>query len=288
MLKGNRITKIVSVICIIAALLCGTYSVAAAAFRYISFENASVDSSTYNLTEGANTYPFIRKGDFRAPVLTSSQKYRGSYGIAYQMDPTSGTAADGNTTDKSQHRIISGNDQNPLTFGQKKYWGFAVKLDSTMEDPDSTTQIFQWWQGAPMSPPLELRLIHSGSDTTFKYELVYRNNTTTANPSACKPIYQGTITKGTWNTFVIMTILRNTNDSQDGEVKLWQNGTQLCDWLGRVGYGDGIVYAGTSYTPNTNFDVFFGPYRPRQMKNLKMYFDQVRYTDTYSEANPDN
>jgi len=107
-----------------------------------------------------------------------------------------------------------------------------------------------------MSPPLEIRLKPGGSGNTFNFEIWVRNNTTTANPSSGIQVYQGTIQSGQWNTFELMTIMRNTSDTQDGELKLWLNGTQVKDWFGRVGYSAGIVYAGNSYTPNTNFDSF--------------------------------
>jgi hypothetical protein len=253
--------------------------------RFIDLENASLSSSKV-LTDGGFTYPFIVKGTYNNPSLTTSERFRGCNSIIYSMPPT--TASGSVTNDKSQHRIFSGADPNALGLGEKKYFGMALKLDANMPQNTSSVQFFQIWQGTPMSPPLEMRLMPGGSSSTFKYEVRIRNNQTTANPSAGTPIYSGTMVRGQWNTFVLMTVLRTINDSQDGEIKLWQNGVQKIQWFGRCGYDNGIIYAGSANTPNPNFDSFFGPYRPCQNVSLKMYFDEVRYGGSFSETSPDN
>ncbi len=253
--------------------------------RIIDLENASLGTGSI-LTDDGYSYAFITKGTYNTPYITNSDQYRGCNSIAYAMPPT--TVSGSITNDKSQHRIFSGSDANALAFGVKKYFGFAIKPNNAMPQPTSTVQIFQVWQGTPMSPPVELRLMPGGSGATFNYELRIRNNNTTANPSAGVSVYSGTISRGQWNTFVIMTIMRNTADSQDGQIKLWQNGTLMIQWNGRAGYADGIVYAGTAYTPNAKFDAFFGPYRPCQNVSLLLYYDEIRYGGAYTEADPDN
>jgi Polysaccharide lyase len=251
--------------------------------RLISFENSTF-AGNYDLTESGIVYRFIKKGTFYAPPVIAGNAYSGHNCIQYQV--AGSTAQGGETTDKSQHRIFSGSDANALTFGAKKYFGFAMKIGTNMPQPSNTVQFFQIWQGTPMSPPLEVRLKPGGSGNTFNFEVWIRNNSTTANPSSGIQVYQGTIQRGQWNTFVLMTIMRNTNDSQNGQIKLWLNGTQVKDWTGRAGYSGGIVYAGSSYTPNANFDAFFGPYRPCQQLVLNMYFDQVKYAGAYADAIP--
>jgi len=253
--------------------------------RYFDFENSSLSPTDYSLTNNGYTAAFITKGTYSNPQLTTAEFYKGATSIVYQMPHT--TASGSVTNDKSQHRIFSGSESLAMGFDDKRYYGFAVKLDALTEQPTAACQLFQIWQGTPMSPPVELSLIPGGTGNTFNFKLCIRNNTTTANPSADVTIYSGTIQKGAWNTFVLMAIMCNTTDPQNGELKLWLNGTQVLDWFGRAGYADGIIYAGNPYTPNTNFDTFFGPYRPCQLANIKMYYDQVRYATTYSAANPD-
>lgn len=252
---------------------------------FIDFEGASIASSNFYLTNNGVTYPFITKGTYVNPVLTTLEHFKGNSSIVYQMPQT--TISGSVTNDKSQHRIFGGSDVVAMGFNDKRYFGFAVKLDDLTEQPVLPCQLFQIWQGTPMSPPVDLSIAPGGSGNTFVIKLFIRNNSTTANPSAATTIYTGSIQKGVWNTFVLMSIMRNTQDTQDGEIKLWVNGGEVVRWFGRVGYANGIVYAGNPYTPNAKFDAFFGPYRACQNANIKMYYDQVKYATTYSAADPD-
>lgn len=253
--------------------------------RYFDFEDASLSTTDYSLTDNGYTAAFITKGTYSNPQLTTAEAYAGTTSIVYQMPHT--TVSGSVTNDKSQHRIFSGSESLAMGFDDKRYYGFAVKLDALTEQPTAACQLFQIWQGTPMSPPVELSLIPGGTGNTFNFKLAIRNNTTTANPSADVTIYSGTIQKGTWNLFVVMAIMSTTSEAQNGEIKLWLNDTQVVDWFGRAGYADGIIYAGNPYTPNAKFDTFFGPYRPCQAANIKMYYDQVRYATTYAAAKPD-
>lgn len=253
--------------------------------RYIDFEDASISTSNYYLTSNSYVYNFITKGTYSKPLITTSEHFKGNKSIVYQMPHT--TVVGSETNDKSQHRLFGGSDAIAMGFNEKKYYGFAVKLDNLTEQPTAPCQLFQVWQGTPMSPPVDLSIAPGGSGNTFVIKLFIRNNSTTANPSAATTIYTGSIQKGEWNTFVLMTIMRNTTDTANGEIKLWQNGVEVIDWFGRVGYADGIIYAGNSYTPNAKFDTFFGPYRACQKANIKMYYDQIRYATTYAAANPE-
>jgi hypothetical protein len=251
--------------------------------RYINFSTSTFGPGD-TLNDNGYQYAFITKGTYSNPVLTTAEHYGVGTSIVYQMPHTtiSGTV----TNDKSQHRICSGSEAGAMGFGDKRYYGFAVKLDNLTEQPLAACQLFQIWQGTPMSPPIDLSVVPGGSGSTINIRLSYRNNTTTANPSAGLTIYTGTIQKGVWNTFELMTILRNTTDTQDGEVTLWLNSTQVVDWFGRAGYANGIIYAGNSYTPNAKFDTFFGPYRDCQLANYKAYYDQVKYALDFASANP--
>jgi hypothetical protein len=62
------------------------------------------------------------------------------------------------------------------------------------------------------------------------------------------------------------------------------------NWTGAVGYNPTtIAYrnppAGTD-NPNTAFDVFFGPYREQQATAQELFYDEIRWADTFSDAQP--
>jgi Dockerin type I domain/PEP-CTERM motif len=74
-----------------------------------------------------------------------------------------------------------------------------------------------------------------------------------------------------------------------GQIELWQNGTQLVNWTGAVGYNPSTIPynppTGLS-DPNQKFDVFLGPYRPTQNTQQEEFFDEARWADTYADAVP--
>jgi Polysaccharide lyase len=257
----------------------------------ITFENASIvpgSNNTGYLIDGGVQYATVTKGtvgvNYLDQLITSAEKYKGNYSIQFQMPRT--TVLGSITNDKVQNRIISGSQTGALHLGDTRYFGFAVKLDTSMEQPLSPCQLFQIWQGGPMGPPLSLDVTSGGSGNTIKFRVWIRNNETQANPSAGIQIYLGSIQKGVWNKFVIMVTMRTTADENDGQIKLWLNGNKVLNWNGRAGYYNGIIYGGVGYTPNANFDVFFGPYRDCQQAIVNMYFDQVKHATSYADAIP--
>lgn len=79
------------------------------------------------------------------------------------------------------------------------------------------------------------------NDTTnvVTWKIWVLNNDTLGNPSA-QPIVLdgGTIPFDTWTTFVVMLIPDYTGD---GQIKVWENGTQVIAWIGKVGYDPSTI-----------------------------------------------
>ena len=172
---------------------------------------------------------------------------------------------------------------------QDRYLGFAVDIPSAGFQPPARggVQLAQWFQGSPYSPPLSITITRETSAGATFQVLVY-NNTTGGNPSS-QPIIVGTGTMSldTWTPLVVHAVM---NYQGQGEVGLWENGVQLFDWTGSVGYDPTTIPyknppAGTS-PPNSLFDVFFGPYREQQATTQTFYFDEIRWADTYADASP--
>ncbi len=266
-------------------------------FRHITAETASPTNAVINsdgsLTESGVTYACIYKPTpqatwVRTPWISPSQYYLGSHAIGMEIDPVSTYAL--SDVDKVNHRLESGNDSFALTFGNKRYTGFALKLPSAnFQIPDSGRKLMlaQWWQGSPYGPPVRMEITNATSNVvTFRFWVL--NNDTLGNPSSVPiDIGGGTIAFDQWNTFVVMLIPDYTGS---GQIKVWQNGTQIVTWTGKVGYDPSTIPynnppPGTS-NPNQNFDVFYGPYRDRQNKKHQVFYDEVKFADTYSEAAP--
>ena len=264
-------------------------------YRHITAETTSpydaVINSDGSLTEDGVTYACIYKpvpqaSWVRTPWISPTQAYTGDHSIGLEVDPQTDYAS--GAVDKVQQRLSSGDDSFALTWGVKRYTGFAVELPSAnFQIPTDRLMIAQWWQGAPYGPPVRIEITN---DTTnvVTWKVWVLNNDTLGNPSA-EPIVidGGTIPFDTWTTFVVMLIPDYTGS---GQIKVWQNGTQVIDWTGKVGYDPSTIPynnppAGTA-NPNNAFDVFYGPYRNTQDTKQQMFFDEIKFTDTYSEAVP--
>jgi Polysaccharide lyase len=278
-------SSIVTAVIMIAPLASAPAS--AQVYRSISGEGAAITAPSFDLAENGRTYRFITKGDHADPWISPTVAFKGTHSIAGEMPPTSGTASDGSTTDKSQHRVIAGNETDALGFMQDRCTGFAVRLETNFQNPDQPVQIFQWWQGTPFSPPLELRV--KTQNNALAWELVYRNDQLGRGPTAAAVLTSGGMSVNNWYRFVVCTKMSYSTSDGMGNVKVWLNGASKIDMNGIYGYDPTInyPYAGSSYKANAKFDIFFGLYRPRQAKRHKLFFDQVRYGVSRSDVDPD-
>ena len=221
------------------------------------------------------------------PWIDTTHSYNGHKSVGFEIEPTPAPAD--KQTDKVQLRISHADDSSALGFGNTRYLGFAVDIPSaSFQAPtQGAVQLAQWWQGSPYTPPLSVA-ITGGSAGAANYEVIAYNDATLGNPSSM-PVVLGTgaIALDTWTTFVVQTTM---NYSGNGQVKLWQNGSELVDWNGTVGYDPTTIPyknppAGAA-NPNSAFDVFFGPYREQQSTEQEFYFDEIRWADSFASALP--
>jgi hypothetical protein len=268
-------------------------------FHYISGETWAPAAATVNadgsLTESGSTYTAIFKPStpppdwVKLPWIDSTNAFNGLHSVGFEIDPHTPDPGSGTPTDKVQLRVSHAGESSDLEFDNKRYLGFDVKLPSAAFQAPTlgAVQIAQWWQGSPYTPPLSL-VVDGGTTSAANYELIVHNNSTLGNPSAPTIVLgTGTIPYDTWTTFVVMTIM---DFSGAGQVKLWQNNTQLLAWTGSDAYDPTTIPyknppPGTP-NPNSAFDVFIGPYRDQQNTTQRELFDEVRWADTFADATP--
>ena len=291
-------SKSASGACVLAASVIGSCAVARGAlYRTITGETGGTTQATVNpdgsLSESAVNYAAIFKPTtpppsyVHLPWVDTTRSYNGHNSIGFQIDPTPAPAI--HETDKAQLRVSHAGDSSDLEFGNKRYLGFAIDIPSATFQPPTqgAVQVAQWWQGSPYTPPLSVT-ITGGTPSAAKYEVRVYNNATLGNPSSVPLVLgTGTIPLDTWTPFVVMSIM---DYSGQGQVKLWQDGTQLIGWTGAVGYDPTTIPynnppAGTA-NPNAAFDVFIGPYREQQSTRQQFFYDEVRWADTFAQATP--
>ena len=256
--------------------------------RYVDAQAASIDGA-WVLTDNAISYNPVLKGDPDDVWISPSQSYNSTgNSIGIRFYPTDGSAG---STDKLTYPLVIGNASfAPPTNGTVGYYnGFAVKFLSAtdFQTPAGKVLCFQWWQGSPYGPPLRMAITGtSGSNVIYRFLVL--NNDTLGNPSAVPlDIGGGTVPYGAWGAFVVYT---KFNYAGGGVVTVWQNGTQVFTWTGKLGYDPSTKpYANaTSATPypNQKIQIEFGLYREAQMKKHMIFLDEIRHADTYAEALP--
>jgi len=281
-----------------AAFLALALSLHASTFVHITADNSYIDANNANLvdvTTGEN-HTIVYKPDLsyswlNAPWIDTTHSWQGASSIGMEIDPSTADRSISSGVDKVNILIAGGHQSFALTNGVQRYTGFAVMLPSATNDVPTDRYLFaQWWQGSPYAPPVALDIIPNTNP--IEYHIVVHNTDTWGNPSAVPiviPVPGGNLSFDTWHTVVVMVI--PDYYGYNGEITLWEDGQQLVDWQGKVGYDPSVrPYAqpdnpNVAY-PNQNLNVYFGPYRNRQNTTQQLFFDEIRFTDTYAEAVP--
>jgi hypothetical protein len=239
--------------------------------------------------------------------ISSGEQFAGRQSIVYTVNGTSGLGPPktegldyfGNGTDKIHHWIVpkERTEDALMEFGRPYYFGFAFKIDKRSEVPvpGNGVIIFQVWQGPPFCPPLKVHLINLRDG--FHFAVSGRNNVTGSNPSARWEIIQEgvPIEKDQWYRCVLKTVIRHHNMAEPGQAEVWMAKgrgelQKTASWTGPIGY-DPLTkanYDGRTDVPYPRSDLVptIGIYRERQLRQLTLYFDNVRYATDWFLADP--
>jgi hypothetical protein len=258
-------------------------------FKKLDFEDAAINSNSWQLSDNLWDLEHQLKGSPNKPALVSGTKYRGSYSLRYWCPANTNTSQ---THDKSEYHLVKAqaSETEPLrlmddsAYEDGRYVGFAIRFDSNFTRPDDDYLFYQCWQDGGNSPPLSLQLTPNYSESNgsvFKLKVILRNDGNTNDPVI---VYPGKITRGVWNEFILYLRPSHTSDDKTGKVKLWQNGTLLLDRTMDWGYRP--ESKGGTATVKDTLTVCPTMYRRRQNLNHQCFFDEVRYGDTYGIVDP--
>jgi len=211
------------------------------------------------------------------PAIAADESHGHRRSIRMEIEGTAEQTPAG--PDKVNLNVVHGSAPYAPRFGDVKFLSFAIKLGKF--DAQQPTILMQWWQGTPYGPPLSV--VAEGADS---YKVLVRNDVTKGNPSAVPVTAGGGRFASGWNTFVVETVFDFAGEN--GVVIVWQNGRQVVSWKGKVGYDPkGDPYAKpTGRHPNTGLDIHMGPYGGRQTETRQVYYDDIRFGDSYAAVAP--
>jgi hypothetical protein len=266
-----RSTRALAVAGVTLATALGVTTAQATQFVNVDLENASI-SGQY-LTDSGVTYRLQKQGQAEYATLPPSP-YEGQRSIKFVLPPNTDSAID-----RSELEVVD----VPFSAGTR-FYGFRIFVPSDMTAStdlgDAGYNIFtQMWQYGPAMPIVTLE-VRRGS--ALKYDLVVRNDDTGPiwdNAAWTWPIrHTGTLDRGVWTNFMLKV---TPNPTGNGEVKLYKNDTLIYVYTGKVGYS-------TAYTPDQRLRWKVGMYagNTNHPYTRYLYFDNVRYGDTYSDAWP--
>jgi Polysaccharide lyase len=277
------------------ALLClglsAACSLSAATYRSIWGDNTwSVqDTNPWTMTNSGYTITPTLKGTPYDAWRSPSQRY-GSTGaaIGLQFNPTGDSTIADNPADKLHYGICQLNQSYSLRNGGTKAVGFAVLLPSNFPAPVMQTStvttnvnITQFWQG--LRPPVSVNLINDGNGN-LKWQ-TWIMNEDSGGGNSDTPIVANTsnISRNAWQRFVVEVKM---NYGGGGYVKVWQNGSLVVNWSGKVGYRKGFTNSGGGVAGD-NCSVDIGLYRNHGQQNtMQAFFDDGRYGDVYADVDP--
>jgi hypothetical protein len=222
--------------------------------------------------ENGNTFTTVESGTPSQPLI-STQHYAGNYSIQIQV-PTDNTG----NKERFEYTLLPAADSNGLHFDTARYSGFAFRVASPTSSFQSSALIWQAWQGSPWGPPASFKLTAS-SAPPFTVGLYIRNMETGPDSavSDVKLWSSSMIQPDTWYAVVIYLAPRYTNNN--GDIKLWLNGTQYVDCTTNIGYDPSQVAGAYN-----GLDLKNGIYQPNANNGHTLFFDQLIVADTFAEA----
>lgn len=243
------------------------------------------------LIEDSHYNSLVTLGNFTNPWLSSSSVYRGTHSLALQVNATENAP---NDRDKNIVAFVRNVDSFALTFGQARYFGFAMKLGGDepdlFETPTNWELIFQAWQDNPTEcPPLAITIdTNTNPSSPVNYKVKIRDESLIGNYSvdAGTTISQGTFARDTWYNVVFYMKPSYLGSGLPAQVSMWVDGVLKFNNYLNWGYKPQSLGGIPGMTDKISIQTGF--YRRMQNTKQVMYLDQVKYGTTYAEADPSN
>lgn len=278
--------------------------------RYSWQPGTTIDPTTWALNNIGNTLPANTKptkgtSGMITPWISGTEKYLAN-GKAIAVSINTASPSDSAELQKIYYQLIGGTngDSPQVLAGTTKFTGFSVKFDAGWQlangaNPNDApgTGIYQNWQGSGW-PPLQLRTDESGGILRL-YLLMgndqmrgtggFNNNGgfSTRNPQLAylkdasgKDLI---FNRGQWYRIVVS--VKFDPYGTTGLVQAWVNDVQAANWSGKVGYTPSSV-GGTVSGTTDGTSVEVGIYQTDTNTNHKLFLDELRYADTFAEAQP--
>jgi hypothetical protein len=201
--------------------------------------------------------------------ICESESYQGARSLA-----ASCYAFDTGYKDRAEFRSVQGSKSYALNFGQEMFYGYAMKIDTNSTPPTAGMHIMQAYQNNCGSQiPLTFSFTSEVTEGVWSFVAYARTDVDT------QPLWSINIPLGVW-TKMVWRLRPAHPELDDGLISLWVNDEQVFSWSGNWGH---VPLDETDQT----LDLRCGVYRGSCERQQTIYYDQIKYADSYYEADPD-
>ena len=219
--------------------------------------------------DGETFYGITQKAGTNRLWISETEAYKGTRSLAATC-----YAVDVDHKDRAEFRSVQGVKDYALNFGQEMFYGYAMKIDTNSTNPTAGMHIMQGYQNNSESQiPLTLSY-HAVPEPGIWLFNVYARTPTETHRIGSIRIPLGAWTKLVWR-------LRPAHPGMDdGLISLWVNDEQVFSWSGNWGHEP-------MDSTDQVLDLRCGVYRGPCDRLQTIYYDQIKYGDSYYEADPE-
>ena len=263
----------------------GWYSESTGAYRYkLGFKQGERDSATpVHVATLRTTEEEHFKGKSALELHIKANEEKKSLRAAYKVSISS----------------VSPKDPFAPQVAVPKDWyhSFVLKIDAASYrlplEAGQRLIIEQWWQGSPFHPPITLSILnepdarsHGWTDagTNGNFALVLRDDNHNAwekSPGEARTFNLGPVKTGQWLKWIIH--VRPDPSGKDGAVTVWLDGIEKLKLTQTVVGYDRSRYP-VKPTPVKTFAIDCCLYRLNGPSTQRLFFDEIKFTDSYKEA----
>jgi hypothetical protein len=220
--------------------------------------------------DGETFYGVTQKYGTNRLWISETESYKGGRSLA-----ASCYAVNTYFKDRAEFRSVQLGKDYALTFGQEMYYGYAMKIDSNSTPPPSGMHIMQGYQNFSESQiPLTLSFHGVPSNGVWRFTVHARTLTSTRQIGVCN------FTLGEWYKLVWRLRPNYPGFGGTGLISLWINDEEILTWNGDWGHEP-------TGEDDEDLDLRCGVYRGSCERQQTIFYDQIKYADSYSEADPD-
>lgn len=199
-------------------------------------------------------------------------------------------AYDENVKDKIMMQVNRhGGDKklDVMRTGAPKFVSFDFMLDKDYETPHNWLLHFQAWQCCGGVPPFSIHVEPSAnkhSDVEFVFHSVDDRQKQDDRHARGQEIYRMRVNRNEWNNMTLLLDPSFDDNGREGEIAMWWNGAKKFNWRGSWGFRPVDFAPDFGRQTTRDITLHLGTYRRRQTTTQTIYFDHVRFGDSFEEV----